>query len=172
LEAWACLANNGVCRFGQRLGGTNELRCCRVAAIVCFRKASCAFQWDVANDDLAAFHVVALMCGAFVREPADVWAQTVQLLDSIPAPNTTISGRSIAFSVRFDRPVDHARSVLAVKRDGEVVETLQPRLQSAPQVLFARASILPPGKYQLYWQVRTVTDVETRDGEIPFTVSE
>jgi len=116
--------------------------------------------------------LVALICGAFVREPADAWAQTLQVLESVPAANTTISGRSAAFSVRFDRPVDHVRSVLVVKRDGEVIETLQPRLQSAPQVLFARAPTLPAGKYQLYWQVRTMADVETREGEIPFTVSE
>ena len=121
---------------------------------------------------LRHFMLVALMFGAFVREPADVWAQGVQVLESVPAANATIDGRSTAFSVRFDRPVDHIHSVLAVKRDGEVVETLQPRLQSAPQVLFARAPTLPPGKYQLYWQVRTMTDVETREGEIPFTVSE
>ena len=116
--------------------------------------------------------LVALMSAAFVREPADASAQTVQVLESIPAANTTISARSTAFSVRFDRPVDHVRSVLVVKRNGEVIETLQPRLQSAPQVLFARAPTLPAGKYQLYWQVRTMADVETREGEIPFTVSE
>ena len=121
---------------------------------------------------LRHFTLVVLTFGAFFCEPADASAQTVQVLDSVPAANTTINGRSTAFSVRFDRPVDHIRSVLVVKRDGEVVETLQPRLQSAPQVLFARAPTLPPGKYQLYWQVRTVADVETREGEIPFTVSE
>ena len=96
----------------------------------------------------------------------------LQVLESVPAANTTIDGRSTAFSVRFDRPVDHVRSVLVVKRDGEVIETLQPRLQSAPQVLFARAPTLRAGKYQLYWQVRTMADVETKEGEIPFTVSE
>jgi len=121
---------------------------------------------------LRHFTLVVLTFGASFCEPADASAQTVQVLDSVPAANTTINGRSTAFSVRFDRPVDHIRSVLVVKRDGEVVETLQPRLQSAPQVLFARAPTLPPGKYQLYWQVRTVADVETREGEIPFTVSE
>ena len=72
---------------------------------------------------LRHFTFVALMCGAFVREPADAWAQTVQVLDSVPAANTTINGRSTSFSVRFDRPVDHVRSVLVVKRDGEVIET-------------------------------------------------
>jgi methionine-rich copper-binding protein CopC len=92
-------------------------------------------------------------------------------MESAPAANATFNGQSTAFSVRFDKPVDHVHSVLVIKRAGEVVETLQPRLQSAPQVLFARAPTLAPGKYQLYWQVRTMTDVDTSEGEIPFTVS-
>ena len=121
---------------------------------------------------LRHFTMVALTFGAFVGELAEAWAQGVHVLESVPAANATVDARSTAFSVRFDRPVDHVRSVLVVKRDGEVIETLQPRLQSAPQVLFARAPTLPAGKYQLYWQVRTMADVETREGEIPFTVSE
>lgn len=107
-----------------------------------------------------------------VLPAADALAQAARMMESTPTANATIDGKSTAFSVRFDRPVDHIRSVLIIKRDGKVVETLQPRLQSAPQVLFARTSTLPPGKYQLYWQVRTMTDVETTEGEIPFTVSE
>jgi methionine-rich copper-binding protein CopC len=121
---------------------------------------------------LRHFMMIALTFGALVREAGDGWAQGVRVMESAPAVNATIDGRSTAFSVRFDRPVDHIRSVLVVKRDGEVVETLQPRLQSAPQVLFARAPTLPPGRYQLYWQVSTMTDVETSEGEIPFTVRE
>jgi methionine-rich copper-binding protein CopC len=103
--------------------------------------------------------------------PAGAWAQSVRVVESAPAANAAIDGRSSAFSVRFDRPVDHVRSVLVIKHGGEVVETLQPRLQSAPQVLFARAPTLPPGEYKLYWQVRTLTDIEVVDGEIPFTVT-
>ena len=120
---------------------------------------------------LRHFMMFALTFGALVREAGDAWAQGVRVMESAPAANATINGQSTAFSVRFDKPVDHVRSVLVIKRDGEVVETLQPRLQSAPQVLFARAPTLPPSKYKLYWQVRTMTDVETSQGEIPFTVS-
>jgi methionine-rich copper-binding protein CopC len=121
---------------------------------------------------LRHFMMITLAFGVLLREPAVTWAQGVRVMESAPAANATINGRSTAFSVRFDKPVDHVRSVLVIKRDGEVIETLQPRLQSAPQVLFARAPTLPRGKYQLYWQVRTIADVETSEGEIPFTVSE
>jgi methionine-rich copper-binding protein CopC len=101
---------------------------------------------------------------------ASARADDVHVLDSTPAANATIDGRTSAFSVRFDRPVDHVHSVLFIKRGGEVVETLHPRLNSAPDVLFARASTLPAGAYTLHWQVRTMTGVDTVEGDIPFTV--
>ena len=81
-----------------------------------------------------------------------------------------VDGRTSAFYVRFDRPVDHVRSLLFIKRSDEVIETLQPRLDSAAEVLFARAQTPPPGKYPLHWWVITLTDVQTSEGDIPFTV--
>ena len=60
------------------------------------------------------------------------------------------------------------------KRPGEpvfrLVEHLQPRLESSPDVLFARAPTLPPGEYMLHWTVRTMQDVKVTQGNIPFTV--
>jgi len=50
------------------------------------------------------------------------------------------------------------------------VEHLQPRLESAPEVLFARAPTLPPGTYTLHWAVRTMEGVKIIQGDIPFTV--
>lgn len=97
--------------------------------------------------------------------PAD--AQQVRVLQSAPEANAVIGGRSSAFYVRFDRPVDHEDSRLAIKRDGRVVEVLTPRLESAPEVLFARAPTLQPGAYTLNWRVGGPIQME---GEIPFTV--
>lgn len=45
-----------------------------------------------------------------------------------------------------------------------------PRLESAPEVLFARAPTLPAGDYDLNWRVKTMTGVEVTQGNIPFTV--
>ena len=111
-----------------------------------------------------------LMMIGLLLAPAASWAQGVRVVESTPAANASISGPSSGFSVRFDRPVDHAHSVIFVKRDGKVVETLQPRLKSEPEVLFAQAPTLPPGPYTLHWQVRTMTDAVAVEGEIPFTV--
>jgi methionine-rich copper-binding protein CopC len=95
-----------------------------------------------------------------------------RLMDSKPSANAVIQGRSSEFFVRFDRPVDHIRSILTITRDGKVVERLQPRLESAPSVLFARAPTLPDGNYQLHWAVHTMTGTQVTEGDIPFTVKD
>ncbi|KAF0101671.1 MAG: hypothetical protein FD144_2746 [Rhodospirillaceae bacterium] len=94
-------------------------------------------------------------------------AQDVRVLESAPRANAVIGPRSSGFYVRFDRPVDHADSRLAIKRDGRIIEVLHPRLESAPDVLFARAPTLQPGSYKLYWVVGGTPQF---DGEIPFSV--
>ncbi len=91
-------------------------------------------------------------------------------MDSAPKASAMIEGRSSEFYVRFDRPVDHVHSQLAITRNGQVVEKLVPRLESAPEVLYARVPTLPAGDYNLNWQVKTMTGVDVIQGNIPFTV--
>ena len=98
------------------------------------------------------------------------FAQSVQVMDSAPKASAVIEGKSSEFYVRFDRPVDHIHSQLAITRNGQLVEKLVPRLESVPEVLFARAPTLPAGNYDLHWQVKTMTGVEVIQGNIPFTV--
>jgi methionine-rich copper-binding protein CopC len=102
--------------------------------------------------------------------PGRARAQAANVVESDPTANAVVDGRTTAFYVRFDRGVDHVRSLLLIKRGDEVIETLQPRLDSAPEILFARAPTLPPGKYTLHWRVITLTNVQTSEGDIPFTV--
>jgi methionine-rich copper-binding protein CopC len=100
-----------------------------------------------------------------------VAADEVHVMDSTPAASAVIDGRTSAFFVRFDRPVDHIRSTIDITQDGKQIERLQPRLDSAPEVLFARAPTLRPGKYSLHWAVVTVGGKETIQGDIPFSVA-
>jgi len=101
------------------------------------------------------------------------WAdEGCRLMDSKPAAHAVIQGRSSEFFVRFDRPVDHIRSSLSILRDGKLIERLQPRLESAPTVLFARAPTLPEGSYQLHWTVHTMAGTDVTEGDIPFTVKD
>ena len=102
--------------------------------------------------------------------PATAWAQEVQVTDSAPKARAVIGEPSSSFFVSFDRPIDHIHSNLSIWRDGQLVERLQPRFQTEPHVLFARAPTLAPGEYQLRWTVRTMEGVKVTQGDIPFTV--
>ncbi|MDP1966755.1 MAG: copper resistance protein CopC [Reyranella sp.] len=97
-------------------------------------------------------------------------AQDVRVTESAPKASAVIEGRSSEFFVRFDRPVDHIHSQLAITRNGQLVEKLVPRLESAPEVLYARAPTLPAGDYDLNWRVKTMTGTDVIQGNIPFTV--
>jgi len=101
---------------------------------------------------------------------ASASAQDVQVMDSAPKAQAVIGEPGSSFFVRFDRPIDHIHSRLSIWRDSRLVEQLQPRLQSSPDVLFARAPTLPPGQYMLRWSVRTMEGVKVIEGDIPFTI--
>lgn len=111
--------------------------------------------------------LVGLFAMAFSASAA---AQDVRVTDSAPKAEAVIGEPSSSFFVRFDRPIDHIHSRLSIWRDGRLVEYLQPRLQSSPDVLFARAPTLAPGQYMLRWTVRTMEGVKTTEGDIPFTI--
>jgi hypothetical protein len=44
------------------------------------------------------------------------------------------------------------------------------RLDSAPNVLFARSRALPPGTYELDWTVKSVSDQTISEGDALFTI--
>jgi methionine-rich copper-binding protein CopC len=111
--------------------------------------------------------LVGLFAIAFA---ASASAQDVQVMDSAPKAQAVIGEPGSSFFVRFDRPIDHIHSNLSIWRDGRRVEQLQPRLQSSPDVLFARAPTLPPGEYLLRWTVRTMEGAKVIQGDIPFTI--
>lgn len=112
-----------------------------------------------------------VMVGLFALAfSASAMAQDVRVTDSAPKAEAVIGEPSSSFFVRFDRPIDHIHSRLSIWRDGRLVEYLQPRLQSSPDVLFARAPTLAPGQYMLRWTVRTMEGVKTTEGDIPFTI--
>jgi methionine-rich copper-binding protein CopC len=96
-------------------------------------------------------------------------AAPVHMLESSPAAGTVMNGESTGFFVRFDTPVDHRTSRLFIAQNGHVLLTLQPRLDSAPDTLFARVGRLTPGDYELSWIARLGTG-EDIGGVVPFKV--
>ena len=116
------------------------------------------------------FAVTGLSAMALSVVSLPAWAQDVHMMELHPAASAVMDGRSSEFFVRFDRPVDHVHSLLTITSGGKVVETLHPRLDSAPDVLFAIAPSLASGNYKLHWSVRTMAGVQATEGDIPFTV--
>ena len=116
--------------------------------------------------------IAGLASAALLGALAPARADDVRVMQSMPAASAVIGGRSSEFFVRFDRPVDHIHSTLAIMRDGKLVEQLHPRLESAPDVLFARVATLPAGDYRLHWEVRTMAGADPYKGDIPFTVKD
>lgn len=116
------------------------------------------------------FIIVGLAVLGIQAIASDASAQDARMMESAPKAKAVVEGRSSEFFVRFDTPVDHIRSQLSITRDGTLVERLTPRLESAPEVLFARAPTLPPGDYSLHWAVKTMTGTNVVEGDIPFTV--
>ena len=97
-------------------------------------------------------------------------ARAPQLRDSKPAADAIIDVQNRQYVVRFDAPIDHAASSLDITQDGNPVESLHLRLNSAPSVLFATGKPLPPGHYTLRWHVGAALGGDVADGDIPFTV--
>lgn len=119
--------------------------------------------------------VLALLMAAASLVPAVRAQQTagdIRVLESMPAANAHIGRKSSAFFVRFDRPVDHRKSTLVIKQGDKAIERLHPRLESAPEVLFAAAPTLPAGDYTLHWAVITLQGTEAIEGDIPFKVAD
>ncbi len=117
----------------------------------------------------AAIAMVLAVAGGFSSARAQ--STDLRVMESAPVAHAHIGQRSSAFFVRFDRPVDHRKSTLVIKQGDRVIERLHPRLESAPEVLFAAAPTLPPGDYMLHWAVITLQGTKAIEGDIPFQVS-
>jgi methionine-rich copper-binding protein CopC len=116
---------------------------------------------------------IATLVASGISVPA-AFAQTgaVHVVDSAPKAHAQIGSRSSEFFVRFDRPVDHIKSRLMITQGGRTIETLHPRLESAPEVLFAQAPTLASGDYLLHWSVVTLQGAQGLEGDIPFKVAD
>lgn len=88
----------------------------------------------------------------------------------MPANGAVISGISSEYYVRFDRPVDHLQSFFLIKSQGKVVERLDLRYKTEPNVLFARAPTLAPGSYTMMWSLRAIDGTQVEEGEVAFSV--
>jgi methionine-rich copper-binding protein CopC len=111
------------------------------------------------------------ICALILTSTSVAIARPMHVLNSTPSAEAIMSGNNAQYVVRFDGPVDHRNARLDILRDGQMVERLHPLLDSAPDVLFAQAPELQPGRYTLHWSVISMPDQETSDGMIAFSVA-
>jgi hypothetical protein len=117
-------------------------------------------------------HLRGVALGVLCLLAFHVQAQTAEPDDKRPLrmESVTIGERGTEVLVRFDRPISHERSTLFLVRNGKVVETIHPRLEAAPTVLFARIQTPTPGVYVLRWTVCPQGSNDRYDGEFPLAV--
>jgi methionine-rich copper-binding protein CopC len=91
------------------------------------------------------------------------------LIESTPAVNGTAAGPTVAFTLRYNSRIDHARSRLTLTLPDQSTKDLPIAESSAEDQLTSTAE-LAPGSYSLRWVVLAVDGHLTR-GDVPFTVT-
>jgi hypothetical protein len=117
---------------------------------------------------MIARHLRALAAGLVCLSSLQPHAQ--ERTSSIGLQSVTIGERGTDLVLRFNRPISHVRSWLSLVRGGQVIETVHFRLETAPNVLFARIRTPAPGSYIARWTICPEGSDERYEGEIPFTV--
>jgi len=115
-------------------------------------------------------HVIALVVASLLGFQTHAQTAAPRAGEPIRLKSVTIGERSTELLIRFDRPISHGQSWITLVRDGKVVATIYPRLEAAPNVLFARIQTPGPGNYVVRWTVCPEGRNERYDGEFPFTV--
>jgi hypothetical protein len=113
---------------------------------------------------------VAILC--LLGLPAHAQSTRPDAPTSIGLQSVTIGERGTELLLRFDRPINHVTSWLSLVRDGQIIETVHFRLETAPNVLFARIQTPAPGNYIVRWMVCPAGSNDRYEGELPFTVGQ
>jgi hypothetical protein len=114
----------------------------------------------------------AIAVGILCLLPLQGQAQTAtqEAAADIGLQSVVIGDRGTELLLRFNRPISHTQSWLTLLRDGRIIETMHFRLESAPNVLFARIRTPAPGDYVVRWSVCPEGSEDRYEGEFPFTV--
>jgi methionine-rich copper-binding protein CopC len=94
-----------------------------------------------------------------------------KVVETMPANDSTLSGVRDDYFIRFDQPIDHIHSTIDIVQNGKRVQILHPRFKTEPNVLFARAPNLAPGRYVMHWSVPAANGSTVYQGEVSFFVA-
>ena len=90
------------------------------------------------------------------------------LMQSQPAPQSSVTAGPTEIVLRYNSRIDHARSRLTLH--GTNAEMILPLRPDAPADSLAAQAELTPGDYLLHWQVLAVDGHMTR-GDVRFSVT-
>ena len=116
--------------------------------------------------------IIALGVLCLLGLPAHSQSTKPDARTSISLQSVTIGERGTELLLRFDQPINHVTSWLSLVRDGQIIKTVHFRLESAPNVLFARIQTPAPGSYIVRWTVCPAGGNDRYEGELPFTVGQ
>src|SRR5262245_44326161 len=114
--------------------------------------------------------IITPLAFCLVSPQSDAQTAALKAAESIRLESVTIGERSTELLIRFDRPISHGQSWISLIREGKVVATIYPRLEAAPNVLFARIQTPGPGNYIVRWTVCPEGHNDRYDGEFPLTI--
>ena len=117
-----------------------------------------------------SLRVTALVFLCSVNLQAHAQTAGKQSTSPIRMESASINEHATELLVRFDRPISHSLSSLSLVRDGKVVATAHPRLEAAPNVLFARIPTPAPDNYIVRWTVCPEGTNDRYDGEFSILV--
>jgi methionine-rich copper-binding protein CopC len=140
-----------------------------IAAINRFNHKSC--NWRAREPVRKYVERAAIGLALLLLSSPAAWSRPMRMVECFPAAQAIVDGNNVQYVVRFDSLVDHQTSRMWITQGNRVARTLTPNLNSAPTVLFASSSRLPPGSYQLHWSAMSVTDPNLTDGSVEFTVA-
>jgi methionine-rich copper-binding protein CopC len=128
---------------------------------------------------------ISITAGRMRRRPARMWiaaafvaaiswwpaahAQPQDVAHSRPVVTEVVDGPAVSFVIRFGELIDHERARVTLVMPGRT-RMLRARLDSRPNTLFTAAGALPPGSYQLQWEVIEADSAVSR-GAIHFVVT-
>jgi methionine-rich copper-binding protein CopC len=108
------------------------------------------------------------MLAFLVLAPLPAQAHAI-LVESAPAISGSAKAGPVAFKLRFNSRIDHARSRLTLTRPDKTQAVL-PIASGGPEEVLSTTADLMPGAYSLRWQVLAIDGHITR-GDIVFTVT-
>ena len=122
------------------------------------------------HDNAMISRALAAAVGAVAATSlAGASAHAMGLVEQKPMVNEIMQGSGLAFALRFDQPIDHQSSTLALVTP-QGTKMLRARLDAEPNTLYSAVGQLAPGEYTLRWKARA-RDGQTMMGTIPFSVA-